>query len=100
MEPTSVNDVIDILELAMALPLQSSNPSLKVREEAALAAEVLEKLVLFTLTTHIGPVLSGESFARAVTRPFENSKTTLISLTNLNNIFELHQRLCSCRGSK
>jgi len=95
-----VNDVINTLEGLTELPSESTSVSSEVREVAALAAEVLGEVVLYTLTTHIPREWSEESFARLVTRHFAKFGTTPMSLKSLLNIFVSSRQLQNSEESR
>jgi hypothetical protein len=88
-----VRDVMDTLEGIMALASENTNASSATKERAALAAEVLGEVVLYTLTTHISREWSEASFARLVTRHFARFGTTPKSLKSLLNIFVTSRQL-------
>jgi hypothetical protein len=96
----SVSDVISTLQLIIESASENSTESLATKEEAALAAEVLGEVALYTLTIHTGTASSEASFARLVTRHFARFGTTQQSLKSLLNIFVATRQLNSSEKSE
>lgn len=95
-----VADVISTLQLIIESASESGTESLATKEEAALAAEVLGEVALYTLTIHTETASSEASFARVVTRHFARFGTTQESLKSLLNIFEATRQLNSSEKSE
>lgn len=79
----SLADVIDTLRGITESASKSTTESLYTKEVAALAAQVLDELVLCMLTIPTGQGSLEESYVRYVIRHFENSGITLRSLETL-----------------
>jgi len=90
-----VADVISTLQLIMESASESGKESLATKEEAALAAEVLGEVALYTLTIHTERASSEASFARLVTRHFARFGINPKSLKSLLNIFVATRQLNS-----
>lgn len=89
----SVSDVIDTLQELTESPPMNLTGFLNTKEAAALAAEVLAEVVIYTLTIPTDQALSEESFVQLVTRHFERLGITRKSLETLLTTLKLSRQL-------